>query len=273
MTAYNQLKETTAFLEKYTTNQPKIGVVLGSGLGNFMAELKVEHEVPYEEIPNFPVSTVEGHHGKLIFGFIGDKPIIAMAGRFHFYEGYTAEEVVFPIRVLKFLGIETLLISNAAGGTHSSLQVGDLMIINDHISFAVINPLLGKNDDTLGPRFPDMSEPYKKRLINQAKKIAADLNIEVKEGVYFGVTGPTFETRAEYKMIHLLGASAVGMSTVQEVIAANHIGLNVFAMSVITDVGIREEENTITHEEVLQAAKEAEPKFSSIFRELILSLG
>ena len=273
MNAYNKLVETTAYLKKYATGNPKIGVVLGSGLGNFVAELKVDHEVKYEDIPHFPVSTVEGHQGKLIFGSIGDKPIIAMAGRFHFYEGYSAEEVVFPIRVLKFLGIETLLISNAAGGTHPSLKVGDLMIINDHISFATVNPLLGKNDNNLGPRFPDMSEPYKKALIHQAKEIAQKMGIELKEGVYFGVTGPTFETRAEYNMIHLLGASAVGMSTVQEVIAANHIGLQVFAMSVITDVGIREEENTITHQEVLEAAKAAEPKFSSIFRELILSLG
>jgi purine-nucleoside phosphorylase len=272
-TAYNQLAEATAYLKKYTSNNPKIGVVLGSGLGNFVAEIKVDQEVAYEDIPHFPVSTVEGHHGKLIFGSIGGKPIIAMAGRFHFYEGYTPQEVVFPIRVLKFLGIETLLISNAAGGTHPSLKVGDLMIINDHISFATINPLLGKNDDTLGPRFPDMSEPYKKDLINKAKEIASRLGIDVREGVYFGVTGPTFETRAEYKMIYLLGGSAVGMSTVQEVIAANHIGLAVFAMSVITDVGIREEENRITHQEVLEAAKEAEPKFSTIFREMILSLG
>ncbi|HVG42588.1 MAG TPA: purine-nucleoside phosphorylase, partial [Chitinophagaceae bacterium] len=234
MNAYHQLLAATEYLKKYTTANPKVGVVLGSGLGNFVAEIKVEHEVDYEEIPHFPVSTVEGHHGKLIFGTIGGKPMIAMAGRFHFYEGYTAQEVVFPIRVLKFLGIETLLISNAAGGTHPHLKVGDLMIINDHISFATINPLLGKNDDSLGPRFPDMSEPYKKEIISKAKSIAASLGVTVKEGVYFGVTGPTFETRAEYKLIHLLGASAVGMSTVQEVIAANHIGLNVFAMSVIT---------------------------------------
>ncbi len=272
-TTIEQLNEATEYLKKYTENHPKIGVVLGSGLGNFVAEIKVDNEVPYEDIPHFPVSTVEGHHGKLIFGSIGGKPIIAMAGRFHFYEGYTPQEVVFPIRVLKFLGIETLLISNAAGGTHPSLKVGDLMIINDHISFATINPLLGKNEASLGPRFQDMSEPYKKDLIIKAKEIAGQLGIDVKEGIYFGVTGPTFETRAEYKMIYLLGASAVGMSTVQEVIAANHIGMSVFAMSVITDIGIREEENTITHEEVLQAAKEAEPKFSTIFRELILSLG
>ena len=272
MESYQKLIEATDYLKKYITQQPKIGVVLGSGLGNFIQEIKVDAEIEYDKIPHFPVSTVEGHHGKLIFGTIGGKPIIAMAGRFHFYEGYSAEEVVFPIRVMKFLGIETLLISNAAGGVDPQLKVGDLMIINDHISLATVNPLLGKNDDKLGPRFPDMSEPYKKELIDEAKEIAKRLSINVKEGVYFGVTGPTFETRAEYKMIHILGGDAVGMSTVQEVIAANHIGMRVFAMSVITDVGIREEENTITHEEVLQAAKEAEPKFSSIFRELIISI-
>ncbi|HZI00997.1 MAG TPA: purine-nucleoside phosphorylase, partial [Flavisolibacter sp.] len=209
---------------------------------------------------------------KLIFGTISGKPIIAMSGRFHFYEGYSPEEVVFPIRVMKMLGVQTILISNAAGGVNPRFKIGDLMIIKDHISFATINPLLGRNDDRLGPRFPDMSEPYKKDLIVKAKAIAQRLDIQLQEGVYFGVTGPTFETRAEYKLIHVLGADAVGMSTVQEVIAAVHMDMNVFAMSVITDIGIREEENTITHEEVLQAAREAEPKFSAIFRELVASV-
>jgi purine-nucleoside phosphorylase len=195
-----------------------------------------------------------------------------MAGRFHFYEGYSPEEVVFPIRVMKFLGVDTVLLSNAAGGVGEGFRVGDLMIINDHISFATINPLLGPNEGRLGPRFADMSEPYNKVLITKAKEIAQGLGIELKEGVYFGVTGPTFETRAEYKLIRILGAHAVGMSTVQEVVAAVHTGMQVFAMSVITDIGIREEENVITHDEVLQAAKEAEPKFSAIFREMIAAL-
>ena len=272
MDTYQKLVEATEFLKTYTNQSPKIGVVLGSGLGNFIKEIVVEKEIVYDAIPHFPVATVEGHHGKLIFGSIAEVPIIAMAGRFHFYEGYQAEDVVFPIRVMKMLGIETLLISNAAGGVDPVLKVGDLMLITDHISFAVKNPLLGKNDNRLGPRFQDMSEPYKKSLIQKAKAVAQQLGIEVKEGVYFGVTGPTFETRAEYKMIHILGGDAVGMSTVQEVIAANHAGMHVFAMSVITDIGIREEENIITHEEVLQAAKAAEPKLSAIFRELIRSL-
>jgi purine-nucleoside phosphorylase len=180
--------------------------------------------------------------------------------------------VIFPIRVLHKLGVETLLISNAAGGTNTSFKVGDLMIITDHISFAIVNPLIGKNDESIGPRFPDMSEPYKKLLIQKAKGLAQAQGIELKEGVYFGVTGPTFETRAEYKLIRLLGGDAVGMSTVAEVIAANHAGMQVFALSVITDIGIREEENVITHEEVLQAAKAAEPKLTALFRELIAAL-
>ena len=272
MNTFEKLTEATAYLQPYHTAGAKTGVVLGSGLGNFTQEIEVTHEIPYDRIPHFPVSTVEGHHGKLLFGTIAGKPIIAMAGRFHFYEGYSPEEVAFPIRVMKFLGVETVLISNAAGGVGQDFRVGDLMIITDHISLAIKNPLLGPNDERLGPRFPDMSEPYKKSLIAKAKEIAKQLDIELREGVYFGVTGPTFETRSEYEMIRILGGSAVGMSTVQEVIAANHSGMAVFAMSVITDIGIRDEENVITHQEVLEAAKAAEPKFSSIFRELIASL-
>lgn len=272
MIAYEKAKEAAEFLRATMKPRASVGIVLGSGLGNFTAEIDVEAEIEYDSIPHFPVATVEGHHGKLIFGTLGGKPIIAMAGRFHFYEGYTPAEVGFPIRVMKLLGVETVLISNASGGVNPSFKVGDLMIITDHISLATVNPLLGKNEEHFGPRFPDMSEPYKKHLIQKAKGIANDQEIVVKEGVYFGVTGPTFETRAEYKMIRLLGGDAVGMSTVQEVITANHAGMNVFAMSVITDIGIREEENTITHEEVLQAAKEAEPKLSLLFRELVKSL-
>ena len=271
MKTFDKVTEASQYLQQYNTAGAKIGVVLGSGLGDFVNEIEVEHQVPYSDIPHFPVSTVEGHHGKLIFGSIGGKPIVAMAGRFHFYEGYSPEDVVFPIRVMKFLGVETLLVSNAAGGVGTDFVVGDLMIITDHISFSIINPLLGANDERFGPRFADMSEPYKKDLVAKAKGIAQRLNFTLKEGVYFGVTGPTFETRAEYKLIRTLGAHAVGMSTVQEVIAASHMGMSVFAMSVITDIGIREEENTITHEEVLQAAAEAAPKLSAIFRELIVA--
>lgn len=267
-----QLQETTSFIKNRYSEAPQIGIVLGSGLGNFSQEIKVEVEIPYNEIPHFPVSTVEGHHGKLIFGELSGKKVVVMAGRFHFYEGYTPEAVAYPIRVMKQLGIGHLLLSNAAGGVNPAFKVGDLMIITDHISFGIVNPLLGKNYGELGPRFPDMSEPYPKEIIKKVKKIAADLNIKLQEGIYYGVTGPTFETRAEYKLIHKLGGDAVGMSTVQEVIIAVHMGLPVFAASVITDIGIREEDNIITHEEVLQAAKEAEPKLTAIFKQLVAEL-
>ncbi len=267
--AIHQLQETTSYIQSLCAAKPVIGVVLGSGLGNFTEGMKVEIEIPYENIPHFPVSTVEGHSGKLIFGEMGGKQVVAMAGRFHYYEGYTPQQVIYPIRAMKMLGVETLLISNAAGGTNAHWSVGDLMIITDHISFFAVNPLLGKNEEELGPRFPDMSEPYSNELIAKARAIAEGMNIPVHTGVYFGVTGPTFETRSEYKMIKLLGGDAVGMSTVQEVIAASHCGMKVFAMSVITDIGIREDNNTITHQEVLQAAKEAEPKLTAIFIKLI----
>ena len=264
-----EINDAVLFIQSKYKNEPSVGIVLGSGLGSFISEIDIEFEIPYSKIPHFPVSTVEGHSGKLIFGNISGKKVVAMAGRFHYYEGYSTREVVFPIRVLKFLGIKTLLISNAAGGVNKSFKVGDLMIINDHISLLAINPLIGKNENKMGPRFPDMSEPYKKYLAEKAKSIAKENNISLKEGVYVGVTGPTFETRAEYKMLNMIGGDAVGMSTVQEVVCAVHLGLPVFAMSVITDVGIRKEENTITHQEVLLAAKEAEPKLTLIFTQLI----
>jgi purine-nucleoside phosphorylase len=272
MEHYQQLLEAAAFLKPYAAQQPRIGIILGSGLGNFVEEIQVEHAIDYNAIPHFPVSTVVGHKGKLVFGRIAGKPVIAMAGRFHLYEGYSSEAVVFPIRVMRMLGVDTLLLSNAAGGVRPGFKVGDLMVITDHISFATKNPLIGKNDDRLGPRFPDMSEPYKKELIQKARDVARQHNITLREGVYFVVTGPTFETRAEYKLIHVLGGDAVGMSTVPEVIAAIHMGITCFAMSVITDIGIREEDNVITHEEVLAAAKAAEPHFATIFRELIRTL-
>jgi len=264
-----QINEAVAFIQSKFTGNPEVGIILGSGLGNFTTEIRSTIEIPYSDIPHFPVSTVEGHSGKLLFGEMEGKLIVAMAGRFHYYEGYSSEQVVFPIRVMKFLGIRALLISNAAGGVNPAFTVGDLMIIRDHISFSVVNPLIGKNHPELGPRFPDLSEPYKLELVRAAKEIGKRLSIKLHEGVYYGVTGPTFETRAEYLMIHKLGGDAVGMSTVQEVIVAAHMGLPVFAISIITDIGIREEENVITHEEVLHAAREAEPKLTSIFKELI----
>jgi purine-nucleoside phosphorylase len=267
-----QLHESVKYLKKQYKYAPEAAIVLGSGLGKFTEEIEIEKEIRYSDIPHFPVSTVEGHKGKLIFGNLSGKKVVCMGGRFHYYEGYSAQEVVFPIRVLGLLGIKTLLLSNAAGGVNPEYNVGDIMLINDHIGIDMKNPLLGPNLDELGPRFPDMSEPYKRSLIAKAKEIAASLKIEVREGVYFGVTGPTYETRAEYKMIHVLGGDAVGMSTVQECIIANHMGIPVFAASVITDIGIREDNNIITHEEVLHFAKAAEPKLAAIFKGLIATL-
>lgn len=264
-----KFNEALSYLKAAYPDAPEVGIVLGSGLGNFVDEVKVEKEISYDEIPHFPISTVEGHKGKLIFGNLGGKKVVCMSGRFHFYEGYDAEQVVFPIRIMKLLGIRALLLSNAAGGVNPGFKVGDLMIITDHVSFFTRNPLIGKNIADFGTRFPDMSEPYKKELIQKAREIAKRRGIAVREGVFYGVTGPTYETRAEYKFIHALGGDAVGMSTVQECIVANHMNLPVFAMSVITDIGIREDENKITHEEVLHAAREAEPNFATIFREMV----
>ena len=267
-----KLTEAVRFIQKQFETVPEIGIVLGSGLGEFTKEIMVEKEVDYSDIPNFPVSTVKGHSGKLVFGKLSGKNVVAMAGRFHSYEGYDADEIVFPIRVMKLLGIHTLLLSNAAGAVNSTYQVGDIMIIRDHISFFMTNPLLGKNMDDLGPRFPDMSEPYSKDLIRKAHAVAAAHDYNVKEGVYVAVTGPTYETRAEYKMIFMMGADVVGMSTIQETIAARHMGLNVFAVSVITDIGLQSGEHKITHEEVVEAARATEPKLAVIFRELVAAI-
>jgi purine-nucleoside phosphorylase len=267
-----ELNEAVKFLQKQYQKILQVGIVLGSGLGNFTEEIEVEKEVEYKDIPHFPVSTVEGHKSKLIFGKLSGKTVVAMAGRFHYYEGYEAQDIIFSIRVMKLLGVQTLLLSNAAGTVNPSHKVGDIMIINDHISFFTPNPLIGKNLAELGTRFPDMSEPYKRHLIEKAKAIALAHNFDVKEGVYVAVTGPTFETRAEYNFIKVIGADVVGMSTVQECIAANHMGMDVFAMSVITDIGMIEHHNKITHEEVLEAAKNAEPKLATIFKELVAAI-
>lgn len=264
-----QLNESVNFIEAQMPYKPSIAVILGSGLGNFTDEIEIDCTIPYSSIPHFPVSTVEGHSGKLIIGKLAGKKVLVMAGRFHYYEGYTPQQVAYPVRVMKMLGAEILLLSNAAGGVGEGFKVGDMMIINDHISFFTTNPLLGKNEEALGTRFLDMSAPYDKQLIDKAYTIAAGLGFELKTGVYVGVTGPTFETHAEYRLIKAVGGHAVGMSTVQEVIAAVHCGLRVFGMSVITDLGIREDNNAITHEEVLQAAKEAEPKLSLLFRQMV----
>ena len=268
-----QLNETVQFIQSNMNTSANTAIILGSGLGNLSKELSIDFSIPYSEIPHFPLSTVKGHHGRLLFGTLSGKKVWVMEGRFHFYEGYLAEQVVFPIRVLRLLGVENLLLSNAAGGVNPHFKVGDLLIVKDHISLFTINPLIGQNEEALGTRFPDMSEPYSLSFIEKAKAIAEANQIEVHEGVYVGVTGPTFETRAEYKLIKNIGGDVVGMSTVQENIAAVHCGMKVFAMSVVTDLGIREDNNVITHEEVLAAAYAAEPKLTIIFSALLKEIG
>ena len=247
---------------------PETAIILGSGLGKLVDEITDKYEINYTDIPHFPVSTVEGHSGKLIFGKLGDKDIMAMQGRFHFYEGYSMKEVTFPVRVMRELGIKTLFVSNAAGGMNPDFEIGDLMIITDHINFFPEHPLRGKNIE-YGPRFPDMSEAYNKELIRKANEIAAEKGIKVQHGIYIGTQGPTYETPAEYKMFRILGADAVGMSTVPEVIVANHCGIQVFGISVITDLGIEGKIVEVSHEDVQKAADQAQPLMTTIMRELI----
>lgn len=266
------LHEAVRYIQSRVKDTAGIGVILGSGLGKFSETLEVLYSIPYTDIPYFPESTVLGHGGELLLCAVEGKKVWVMRGRFHYYEGYTPAQVVFPVRVMKLLGVHTLLLSNAAGSVNPDYGVGDLVIIKDHISFFAPNPLLGKNVEALGTRFPDMSEPYSKNIIARAEAIAASLDIPVHKGVYLGVTGPTFETRAEYRLIKLVGGDVVGMSTVQETIAAVHAGMKVFCMSVVTDLGIREEENAITHQEVLEAANAAEPKLTALYKALILEL-
>lgn len=250
------------------TTSPKTAIILGSGLGKLIDEITEKQEIGYSEIPNFPVSTVEGHSGKLIFGKLGEKDIIAMQGRFHYYEGYTMKETTFPVRVMRELGIENLFVSNAAGGTNPVFRVGDLMIITDHINFFPEHPLRGKNIG-YGPRFPDMGEAYSKKFRNKALEIANEKGIKLQQGIYLGSQGPTFETPAEYRLFRSFGADAVGMSTVPEVIVARHCGINVFGMSVITNESAENESIENTHEDVQKAADEAQPKMTTIMRELI----
>ena len=264
-----QLNETINFIQSKVKETANTAIILGSGLGNLATQIHVNFEIQYTQIPHFPVSTVEGHKGRLILGTLNGVQVWVMEGRFHFYEGYSPEQVAYPVRVLKLLGVNNLILSNAAGGVNQNYEVGDLMIIKDHISLFSINPLIGKNESALGTRFPDMSEPYAQIFIDHAKSIAAKHQIKVHEGVYVGVTGPTFETRAEYKLIKAVGGDVVGMSTVQENIAAVHCGMKVFAISVVTDLGIREDNNVITHAEVLEAANAAEPKLTLIIGDLV----
>ncbi|MEA3317630.1 MAG: purine-nucleoside phosphorylase [Bacteroidota bacterium] len=266
-----KIKKTATFIQEKTSFNPEIGIILGTGLGGLVEDIKIEHTLKYEDIPNFPVSTVEGHSGKLIFGVLGGKNIVAMQGRFHYYEGYNMQEVTFPVRVLKILGIKNLLVSNASGGVNPDYEIGDLMILNDHINL-IPNPLIGKNIDELGPRFPDMSKPYDSDLINKAQVIARKNNIKTQIGCYVGTTGPTLETPKEYQYFRILGGDAVGMSTVPEIIIARHMGIPCFAISIITDLGVPGKIVEVSHEDVQQVAENAEPKMTLIMEQLISSL-
>tara|TARA_B110000240_G_scaffold178280_1_gene207555 strand:- start:389 stop:1198 length:810 start_codon:yes stop_codon:yes gene_type:complete len=262
------IKESANFITEKTNFNPEIGIILGTGLGGLVSEIEIEHSLPYNEIPNFPLSTVEGHSGRLILGILGGKKVVAMQGRFHFYEGYSMEKVTFPVRVMKFLGIKNLILSNASGGVNPDYEVGDLMILEDHICL-IPNPLIGSNLDELGPRFPDMSDPYCKDMIQIAQQIASENNLPIQKGVYVALTGPTLETPAEYKYMRIIGGDTVGMSTAPEVIVARHMGIPCFAMSVITDLGVPGKIQKVTHEEIQKVSEVAEPKLTLIIKQLI----
>jgi len=267
-----QIQETKDYLLKNTTVKPMVGIVLGTGLGNLSAEIEIENAIPYKDIPNFPISTVQGHSGKLIFGYLNNTPIVAMQGRFHFYEGYSLQQCTFPIRVMKFLGIKSLILSNASGGVNKNFNIGDIMLITDHINLMPDNPLRGKNYEELGPRFPDMSEPYSKTLNAEIIKIAKKNNIAIQQGVYVALSGPTFETPAEYKYAKIIGADAVGMSTVPEVIVANHMELPCIALSIITDLGVEGKIVEVSHEEVQEVANASEPKMTLLIKQLLANI-
>lgn len=265
-----KINQTADFLRsKVNGEMPRQAIILGTGLGALVDHIDDKQYIPYGEIPNFPVSTVEGHSGNLIFGTLGGKRVIAMQGRFHYYEGYDMKQVTFPVRVFKALGVETLYVSNASGGMNKEFKVGDVMTITDHINLFPENPLRGKNDNNLGPRFPAMTQAYSSRLIEMADAIAAENDIRLMHGVYVGVTGPTFETPAEYEYFRIIGGDAVGMSTVPEVIVANHASMEVFGISVITDLGGKDVKEVPSHEEVQQAAIKAQPKMLTIIKELV----
>jgi len=263
------IDETIRFIRTKTSATPTIGIILGTGLGALVQEIEKETVIDYGEIPHFPVSTVESHHGKLIFGTLAGKKVVAMQGRFHYYEGYAMKQITFPVRVMKFLGVQTLLISNAAGALNHSFAGGDVMLMSDHINLLGDNPLIGPNDDTLGPRFPDMSEPYSEELIAKAEAIARELGIKVQKGVYVAMQGPNLETRSEYRFLRTIGADAVGMSTVPENIVAVHMGMKVFGVSIITDECFPDTLKPITLEEVIAVANKAEPKMTAIMKELV----
>lgn len=268
-TLLSQLQVTASFIKSKINATAETAIILGSGLGNLAAQIKVDFEIQYTEIPHFPVSTVEGHKGRLILGTLNGVKVWVMEGRFHFYEGYTMKQVVFPVYVMKALGIDKLLISNISGSLNPNIKAGELIIINDHINLHAENPLRGKNFDELGPRFPDMSTPYDTELIHRACSIAENHEIPHHQGVYVGLQGPNLETPAEYRYLRLIGGDCVGMSTIPEVIAANHCGLRVFAISVITDEAFPAIRHKITINEIIKIAQETEPLMGKILRELV----
>lgn len=264
-----KIEETLSVIQKHTKDNYPIGIILGTGLGGLVKEINVSHQIDYCDLPHFPLSTVESHHGKLIFGAVADKKVVAMQGRFHFYEGYSMQQITYPVRVMKFLGVKTLLVSNACGGMNPQYRKGDIMLMADHINLLGDNPLIGKNEDELGPRFPDMSEPYSLELICIAEKVAAENNIKVQKGVYVAVPGPNLETKAEYKFLRETGADVVGMSTIPENIVANHMGMKVLGISIVTDECFPETLKPVNVEEIIATAIAAEPKMTLIMKEVI----
>jgi purine-nucleoside phosphorylase len=268
----DKIRETTSYIENIISTRPEIGIILGTGLGALVDEINIANIIPYDELPHFPVSTVESHSGKLIFGDLGGKHVIVMQGRFHYYEGYSLQEITFPVRVMKYLGSQNLFISNASGGLRDDQKISDLMILKDHINLLPDNPLRGKNHDELGPRFPDMSEPYDRNLIQKALAIAEKEHIKVHTGVYAAVPGPNLETPAEYKYLRIIGADAVGMSTIPENLVARQMGIPCFAISVITDIGVEGKIKKVTIQEVIDAAARAEPKMTFLMKALISSI-
>ena len=267
---WEKVQETVSFIKGKSHFSPEYGVILGSGLGSFTDDIQIEFSLSYSEIPNFPISTVQGHKGALIFGTIGSKKVVAMQGRFHFYEGYAMQEVTFPVRVMKYLGVEKLIVSNASGGVNPAFSVGDIMVISGHIDFMPEHPLRGKNENLFGPRFVDMHEPYCKKMIAKMDLVADKLDVKIQKGIYLALQGPTFETPAEYKMVKILGADAVGMSTVPEVIVAKHMGMTCFGVSVITDLGVEGIVASVSHEEVQIVTKKAEKIVGRLVEEFIL---
>jgi purine-nucleoside phosphorylase len=265
----SKINETLEVIKKITTEEYPFGIILGTGLGGLAKDIDVQHEIEYEDLPHFPLSTVESHHGKLIFGKIGDKNVVAMQGRFHFYEGYSMKQITYPVRVMKFLGVKTLLVSNACGGMNPIYNRGDIMLMVDHINLLGDNPLIGTNEDELGPRFPDMSEPYDLELLKTAEKVALENKIKVQKGVYVAVPGPNLETKAEYRFLRSIGADVVGMSTIPENIVANHMGIKVLGISIVTDECFPDSLIPVNVEEIIATAIKAEPKMTLIMKEVV----